>query len=167
MSCVRCGEVSLERAAIARSPADEPGPSSRTGHLRREARRRARSESPIAKAFCRTAPSDRLSLRPMILAGVRCRANVLSSRTSRDDHSRRATRLFAAIFSISNRLLIALYCALWPNSDHQARRKQQSQNREGLVIACSDTLFTCSNRQDAPTCARTSLSVSRGLYYRR
>lgn len=75
---------------------------SRTGYLRREARRCARSESPIANAFCRTAPSERLSLRPMILAGVRCRANVLSSRTSRDDHSRRATRLFAAILNLQS-----------------------------------------------------------------
>ena len=132
--------MSFGRRSVARTRSERGKPGGRAGplpnwslagHLRREARRRARSESPIANAFCRTAPSVRLSLRPMILAGVLCRAKFLSSRLSRDDHSRRATRLFAGILSISNRLLIALYCALWPKSDHQARR---NNNRKAVKV---------------------------------
>jgi hypothetical protein len=76
----------------------------------------------------------------MILAGVRCRANVLSSRTSRDDHSRRATRLFAAILdlqSFAHRVVLGFVAEVRPSS----ASRQQSQNREGLVIACPDTLL--------------------------
>jgi hypothetical protein len=57
----------------------------------------------------------------MTFAGVRCRANVFSSRKSPEDHSRLATRLFDAISDL-HRLLVAFYGVLWLKSDNQAPR---------------------------------------------
>jgi hypothetical protein len=66
------------------------------------------NEMPTAKAFCRTAPSERLSLPPMRLAGVFCRAIALSVRRSLFDQSRRTFLLAPAIFD--NRLLGTASC---------------------------------------------------------
>jgi hypothetical protein len=59
----------------------------------------ALSEVPNTNAFCRTAPSERRSLRAIFLAGI-SRANDLSSRTSLFVHSRRVIFFRAAMANL-------------------------------------------------------------------
>src|SRR5438034_5914611 len=72
-----------------------------TGYLNYFRRRRFRvpSEVPSTNAFCRTAPSERRSLRAICLAGTFL-ASDFSSRTSLFVHSRRVIFLRAAIINL-------------------------------------------------------------------
>jgi hypothetical protein len=106
------------------------------------------NEMPTAKAFCRTAPSERLSLPPMRLAGVFFRAIALSVRRSLFDQSRRTFLLAPAISIISvcwERLLVTQIIRCQPTNRGTCFKSKQ---HSGLSVFLFCFLLNTRSRSD-------------------
>lgn len=97
---------------------------------------RESSDNPMLNAFCRVAPSDRLSFLAIVPAGVFLRAIDFNSRTSPAVHARRFFDLLAINPPFQERLLVSLTGAKEKSGDQTVIMLLQSNHRPKVLHAC-------------------------------